>query len=191
MTIHEIVAETDNYLLTNSLFAKRLLRENMRIGTLSTDPEMVAEVLRDKDNNFKSVISRANCSDYAKSKLSHLFTMILAEENNENADYDLLFRKIIDFESEMTEDKALNDGDRRLILISTSIARHSLYFWYTNSPESINGRVSRKWWEWLIVGACDVAGGVAGCSVAGAAGAISGAVAASSAGASLLEWAQK
>jgi hypothetical protein len=58
-----------------------------------------------------------------------------------------------------------------------------------------NGRISRKWWEWVLVGVSDVAGGVAGAAVgsgvASAAGAVAGAVGASSGMASLLEWAQE
>jgi hypothetical protein len=138
MTVREIVKETDKYLLTNTLFSK-----NMKIGssngTLSTDPEMVSEVLADKDNNFKSVISKAECSDYAKSKLTHFFSLILSEKDNENADYNLMYGKIIDFEKTIIDDKSLNENDKKVVLMSSSIGRHSLYYWYTSIPQS------KKW----------------------------------------------
>lgn len=194
MTVSEIVSVTDKYLLSNTSFTK-----NMRIGaenaTFSTNSDKISDVLADKDNNFKNVVSKAECSDYAKTKLSTLFSITLSEKENESADYNLLHSKIIAFEKDILEDKKLSEEDRKLVLMSTSISRHSLYFWYTSIPKSANGRIARKWWEWVLVGVADAAGGVAGAAVgsgvASAAGAVAGAVGASSGMASLLEWAQE
>jgi hypothetical protein len=61
-------------------------------------------------------------------------------------------------------------------LVTTSVSRYSFYKWYSIYSKSVPaGKVVKKWWEWLIVGVCDVAG-----AVAGAAGGVGG---------SMLEWA--
>lgn len=47
------------------------------------------------------------------------------------------------------------------------MARYSLFFW-GNHLNNINRQTQsaegRSWWQWVIVGACDVAGGIAGAS---------------------------
>ena len=179
--------ETDRYLLTNSLFIKSMKVEDT-VKTLSTNPNTIDKILSDRDNNFQNIVRQTKCSDYAKTKLTDLFSLIITEKDNEALDYNLLHTKIVDYEKKILDDKVLTDHDKKLLLMSTSIGRYSLHYWYTNAQLQ-NARIERKWWEWLLVGAADVAGGVAGAEF-GVAGAVAGAVGASSGMATLLEWAQ-
>jgi hypothetical protein len=70
----------------------------------------------------------------------------------------------------------LSNEDKQVQLSYLAIFSHSLYFWYGQEDRvSVSGR---KWWKWLIIGACDAVGGLISSPIlAGAVGGVASGIA--------------
>ncbi|WP_294276983.1 hypothetical protein [uncultured Chryseobacterium sp.] len=158
--------------------------------------DKIRSILNDGDNKFSNVIQGMNASDKVKAKSSELINMMYnLASTDKDTEYEDVKASIVSFESSIMNDASLSQAEKDQLLQTTSIARYSSYLWSTtidksDSVSSVTGK--KKWWKWLVVAVCDLAGGAAGTAAGGGvlsvAGAIAGAAGASSGGAALVDW---
>ncbi|WP_294210316.1 hypothetical protein [uncultured Chryseobacterium sp.] len=158
--------------------------------------DKIRSILNDGDNKFSNVIQGMNASDKVKAKSSELINMMYnLASTDKDTEYEDVKASIVSFESSIMNDASLSQTEKDQLLQTTSIARYSSYLWSTtidksDSVSSVTGK--KKWWKWLVVAVCDLAGGAAGTAAGGGvlsvAGAIAGAAGASSGGAALVDW---
>lgn len=80
---------------------------------------------------------------------------IKAETSDSYAD----FKKIVtDMETSITSSNTLNRNDKITLLKATSIARYSLYYWF--SFEDLMFKSKRPVWKYITVACADILGGV-------------------------------
>ena len=124
-----------------------------------------------------------------------LFVIIRNSLTEEDLTYNILKKKIIDYEDKIIK-SSLNQADIDEILKVTSVARHSFYFWNKELGQTQENSIlgKRPFWKWLVVGFADVAGAAAGATagsltgVLAVAGGVAGAAGASSGASSLVDW---
>lgn len=141
--------------------------------------------IKDFKNNFRNVVNKSSLSKNGKLRFQGLLDYMITEGFKGEISYYQFFNYIIKFEDTIKNDKSITKKDMEFILKATSVARYSTFLWgnyyYDNmSLKSLNSKMTANdgmttWWQWLIIGASDVAGGVAG----GGAFSVSGAVGAS------------
>ena len=124
--------------------------------------------INDFKNYFKNIINNQPMSESGKQNSQKLVNYIFEKGFSTNkVSYQELFDYIVNFENGIIVSKDLTDLDKQVILSSSSVARYSLYFWDnhfkgSNNDSQTTSAQGRSWWQWVIVGACDVAGGIAG-----------------------------
>ena len=91
--------------------------------------------------------------------------MDLCENSNEYS-YEVIKNRMIQYENTVLENSSLSEDEQQVVLESTSIFRYSTLQWeeVVDSIEPDDTKVvisteKLKWWQWLIVGAADAAGG--------------------------------
>jgi len=147
-----------------------------------TTTHKIMNILKSFPNSYYDVVESHNYSPNVKNKLNYLFELIYTSFEEEGLDYNIMKGKIVAFEETLLNgsESLMSDVEKDIILKTTSIGRHSLYFWFLNTNEkypiydSPDKKSEKKWWKWLVIGAADVAGAVTG-NVAGALGASAGA----------------
>jgi hypothetical protein len=122
----------------------------------------------DIKNNFKNIVNKSSLSAVGKTELQKLFDFML----NNGFSGQISFTECIDYmlklENEILKNASLTANDKDFLLKSTSVARHSICLWNdyykANTSSKSNNSLNSppRWVRWLIVGAADVAGGVAG-----------------------------
>ena len=110
-------------------------------------------------------------------------------ENPGDYSYERIKTQIMDFEEDIINDYGLMEGDKQIVLQTTSVFRYSTAQWEEALPGfsaeivptgwTLNGK-KLKWWQWLVVGIADAAGGALGTAIGGPLGTAGGAVLASS-----------
>jgi hypothetical protein len=120
--------------------------------------------IKDIKNNFRGVVERLDISKMGKFKLQELFNFMVQNGTKGNISIEEVTSYIVSFENSVLKNNSLNKKDKEVILSSTSVARFSTGFWYNYNSADTTGQAKRTpgWLRWLIVGAADVAGGVAG-----------------------------
>ena len=123
--------------------------------------------INDFKNYFKNIINNQPMSENGKQNSQKLVNYLFESGFSSNkVSYQELFDYIVSFENEIIISKNLTDLDKQVLLSSSSVARYSLYFWNNhfknNNENQTTSSQGRSWWQWVIVGACDVAGGIAG-----------------------------
>jgi hypothetical protein len=134
---------------------------------------------RDIKNNFRGVVSKSPLSESGKAELQKLFDYMLNNGFSGKANYKESVTFILELENIILKNKNLSKSDSEFLLKSTSVGRHSIGFWndYYNRETTSNKNSTEegpRWIRWLLVGAADICGGVAGggaFSVVGAVGA--------------------
>lgn len=85
----------------------------------------------------------------------------------DKSEYNEVYDFIINLEDKIIEDKKINDKDLKILLGGTSIGRYSCFFWneieFNNTINKNSDK--RPFWNWLVIGAADVIGGIAGGTV--------------------------
>lgn len=180
---------------SNNYFNQKYAQDYNNIQSPFT-VDKIRSILNDGDNKFTNVIQSLSTSDKVKEKSSELINMMYnLASTDKDTEYADVKASIVDFENSIMNDASLNQEEKDQLLKTTSIARYSSYLWSNtidkaDSVSSVTGK--KKWWKWLVVAVCDVAGGAAGTAagsgVLSVAGAIAGAAGASSGGAALVDW---
>jgi hypothetical protein len=188
----EYVGYSNTYVVNT--FGEQMSMEELE--TLLPSPDQVESILADEPNWYSNVIESSSYSAAVKEKFSNLIALIIDTDGYEDADYCTVKGQIVDFEEQILADETLSTEEKDQVLRVSSVARHSLYFWYMQYLET-EGTAKRKWWQWLVVGVADVAGGIAGGIATGptvvgvVAGAVAGAAGASSGAAAVMEYFEK
>lgn len=136
--------------------------------------------------NFRETVSNSSLSKEGKGFLQKLFDYMLNNGFNGTVDYKECHAYILNFENDILENKTMSNSDKEFLLKSTSVGRHSINLWHKRfSDENNENNAGRRrgWFSWLIVGAADICGGVAG----GGAFSVPGAIGASTATVGFLE----
>ena len=181
---------SNNYMV--STFSSRV----SNIRELLPSDDQIKSILNDSASYYSNVIDKSPYSDGVKGKFKELIGIITDEVGYEDADYCDIKVRIVEFEEKLLADGSLKTEEKDQVLKASSVARYSLYFWYNEYQASLETG-KRKWWQWLIVGVADVAGGIAGGIATGptvvgvVAGAVAGAAGASSGAAAVLEYFEK
>lgn len=194
MNNSENLRTTDDYVKYSNLVFHEKFDNAYRIEDIST--KTVTSILADSENNYSNVIESKNFSKQTTAKLKELFALINDSKSDENLTYRAIRTKIIAFEDQILASTEMTEDDKNEVLKASSIARHTLFFWSQRFGDSstVNSLgLKRRWWQWLVIGIADVAGGVAGATagsptgVGAVAGAVAGAAGASSGAASLVD----
>lgn len=181
---------SNNYMV--STFSSRV----SNIRELLPSEDQLRTILADSASYYSNFIDKSPYSEGVKLKFKELIGIITDEVGYEDADYCDIKVRILEFEEKLLADGSLKTDEKDQVLKASSVARYSLYFWYNEYQASLETS-KRKWWQWLIVGVADVAGGIAGGIATGptvvgvVAGAVAGAAGASSGAAAVLEYFEK
>ncbi|MDR0790479.1 MAG: hypothetical protein LBO06_06760 [Bacteroidales bacterium] len=133
----------------------------------------IANIVDDDSDYCQETIGNLETSDEVKEFLYTLFHDIseLAEENVE--EYDTYYELICSLEEAIVSSIALSDSDKLILLITSSVARYSLFFWMSNAenyPRSNPNTKGLSLGQWIRVGLKDVAGAATGALTGAVAG---------------------
>ncbi len=119
---------------------------------------LLKEIIRGS-SDFAGIASKVNVSKNATKYLTQLFSIIDKEGKEESVQYNQIYKAIIKIEETILNDESLPKNERKMLLESTSIMRHSLYLWNTHIGNTAGKkRKCCKWLRWLAVAGADVAG---------------------------------
>lgn len=151
------------------------------------DSLVIQNGVLDFENNFSHIIDSLNISQSAKDELSDLEDYLFARslDLNEPSLSDINTH-IITMETSILNDNTYTQAELKILLSATSTARFSCCFWnnyymYRATSKQSISMAKRKWWQWLIVGAADVGGAIAGAGGTAAGAVTVGATASSAA----------
>lgn len=158
----------------------------------------VETLLSDTSTYFNKTIDSSRYSINVKTYLKSLISIMKDTTDDNSFNYCYIKSKIVELENYVTNDSNLSQSEKDEILRVTSVGRFSLFYWNNTFQSKLNGGESisskkRKWWQWLIIGISDVAGGIAGGITTGptvvgtVAGVVAGAAGASSGAATLVD----
>lgn len=118
-TIEEINEEIE--FITNTF-------SNTSIGSISSVPSpvgVIINIVNSPENSLNTIIANSYLTNQAKLSLSGFINSLLLLQDEE---YENIHEFIITYESSIIENMALNNEDKRVILTTSSIARHSFYY---------------------------------------------------------------
>jgi hypothetical protein len=129
-------------------------------------------LLADTSGSFASTIAATPYSKAVKSYFNNLIATLKDTSNPQASDYSFIKANITRLEKLALDVNLLSDVVKCVILTVTSLARYSLFYWNNAFLATVNpldnpSETNRHWWQWVIIGVADVAGGIVG----GAAGA--------------------
>lgn len=122
----------------------------------------------DIKNNFKETVNKSSLSSEGKLELQKLFDFMLNNGFNGGVSFDESISFILNFEENVLKNNKLIKSDIEFLLKSASVGRYSVCLWKDyygdiKSKETENNSIFKtNWVKWLIIGAADIAGGVAG-----------------------------
>lgn len=154
----------------------------------------IRSIMADSLNNYQNIIAATpDVSSNYKTKNQQLIQIFMNSANSPTpVSYEDFRDQIISYENSILNSNNLPQNEKDALLSISSIARYSAYYWYNELGNEAQTGFSftgkHNWWEWLIVGVCDVAGGIGG-AAGGVGGAIAGAAGASSGASTLIDWA--
>jgi len=156
-------------------------KQGIEVNDKNVDEKVFIDLVNDKKYNFVNIVKKSTLSKKSKSILIKFFNEIGNLKNGSPVDYKTVYKKIVEMEQRILDDKSIATNERKILLESMSIARYSLHFWYNyyNNPTGSASQAKKKWWRWVVIGLADVAGGILGSS-SGGLGAVKGACLASS-----------
>lgn len=188
-----------NYVGYSNQFMKNTFGE--RVPDISSKLFSVSSVeilLSDTSTYFNNTIDSSRYSRNVKTYLKNLISIMKDTTDDNSFNYCYIKSKIVELENNVPNDSNLSQSEKDVILRVTSVGRFSLFYWNNTFQSKLNGGESisskkRKWWQWLIIGISDVAGGIAGGITTGptvvgtVAGVVAGAAGASSGAATLVD----
>ncbi|MBA4135341.1 MAG: hypothetical protein C0525_11505 [Flavobacterium sp.] len=89
-------------------------------------PERIEYLLEHKNTCLAEVISASSMTAKAKTSLSNFIISLIAVFDRET-NCDVLYKFVADYEKVVLSDSSFTTNDKRIMLITTSIARHSAY----------------------------------------------------------------
>lgn len=177
-TLSNYLGFANDYVI--SLFDRRDTNLPSKLFTASA----VESLLSDTTDFYERMINRSSFSRNGKSYLNELISYLKDTSNDNSTEYCQLKERVMQVENEIQADEYLGSDEKDKLLMITSVARYSLFHWNNEYQGRLSGgetgtEKKRKWWQWLIIGIADVAGGIVGATVGSptGVGAVAGAVA--------------
>jgi len=114
----------------------------------------------DIKNNFRNVVNKVKVSASAKTEIQslidHMFT--IADGTSGQAEF---HRYVLAYEDRVLANRTFSEQDKKVILSVSSVARYSTSLWSRTLPAT-QAAQSRRWFHWVIIGAADAVGTLAG-----------------------------
>ncbi|HLG40322.1 MAG TPA: hypothetical protein VI461_11670, partial [Chitinophagaceae bacterium] len=133
------------------------------------------DLIADSSNNYNNIIDNTSFSNDMKDFIGRLVTDLKDTASlPANFAYDDIKDIVLDWESDAIASHAFSEAELSTLSHIGSVGRFSTLFWHDmfsdewskmSSQEQQAAGKKRKWWQWLIVGVCDVVGAVAGATV--------------------------
>lgn len=114
---------------------------------------MLNNILKDTAGLYPKIISSLNISGTSKALIGEMFgdLYLLVGTSDEYIDY----KSVIMEKEEEIINTNIAPSEKEKLLIATSIARYSLYYWFNFE----NSSKSRPIWKYLVVAGADILGG--------------------------------
>ncbi len=124
------------------------------------DLQIIEKGRSDFKNNFRNVIAALSTSSVVKTELQRLidYHFKIAFESKKTS-YNDYYNHIVEFENSILSNNSIISPDKNIILAGTAIARYSVHMWERTYS---GGGSGLGFWNYVLVGVCDVVGGVAG-----------------------------
>ena len=119
-TVAEIKQQIDSIFIANTSLSTLNLDANSAV-----DFEEISEIITNPQSKLASVITNSSMASIAKLSLSNFMNTITTFENE---GYEFLYQTIVSYESSVMNDPKFTSEDKRIILTTSSVVRHSLYF---------------------------------------------------------------
>lgn len=134
------------------------------------DAKIIDNGIIDFKNYFKNTINSQPLSEIGKQNSQKLVNYLFEKSfSKNNVTYKELFDYIVNYEDDILKNTNLSKLDKQILLSSSSVARYSLFFWDNhfnkNSSSQTTSSEGRSWWQWVVIGVCDVGGAIAGAAV--------------------------
>ena len=154
--------DVENIALSNGLFSKQFPSYSKNSGIING---FIKQGVNDYNNNFRSTINGLNISTdakgYAQNLVDYMFTSGMSSNPSSYSEFNSY---VIKLEQDILSNSKLTEFDKQVILCGTSTARYSGSLWSQKQSEG-GEAAKRPWWNWLIIGVCDVGGAIAGATV--------------------------
>ena len=94
-------------------------------GNSAVNLEEINEIITNPQSKLEGAIANSSMTSIAKLSLSNFMNTITTLENE---GYEFLYQTIVSYESSVLTDPQFTSEDKRIILTTSSVVRHSLYF---------------------------------------------------------------
>ena len=151
------ITKSEMYQITRDVLVKDSLFSSEEAFLREVPQALLEDILSDAQNLCINKISNMGISEDVANQIAAMFNAfeIKAETSDSYAD----FKKIVtDMETSITSSNTLNRNDKITLLKATSIARYSLYYWF--SFEDLMFKSKRPVWKYITVACADILGGV-------------------------------
>lgn len=101
-----------------------LMLLNEGYTTTDVSAEEMEQILQDPDTKLETVITASPLTLVAKAQLKNFIETVRLLENEE---YDVIYKYILSFEFSVMENTHLNNFDKRVLLLTSSVIRHWSY----------------------------------------------------------------
>lgn len=150
LSIEETIKLTNKICDEHDLQGERLTLKQFNYG------------MSDIKNNFRGTVEKSNLSSNGKKELQTLLDYMVVNGFKGSVNKEEVIGYIKDFENGILKNRELKENDKVTLLQLSSVGRYSVGMWHNSYNTTMSEKRTPGWLRWLIVGAADVAGGVAG-----------------------------
>lgn len=114
----------------------------LNLGTnLPINLDIIQETVNNPQAKLDEAIANSTMTNLAKGSLSSFMNDVLLWENDE---YGAIYQSIISYESSVMTNPQFNNEEKRIILTTSSIVRHSLYYAKERKDEDWDSSVGNR-----------------------------------------------
>lgn len=122
-------------------------------------------------DDYNSILASSAANQVIQHNLRDMFSELrIKSENNQINTYEDFGKIILSMEDKIIKDDNLTIENKKDLLSVAATFRHSAHNWYNEQVEAdtnipiyiLTPSRKLKWWKWLILGAADALGGLAG-----------------------------
>jgi len=155
-SLRKMVSVSNELCLTDVELQKKYFGESSFLDHLE-----IGKILTDGRNHYTNIIKNTSLSPFAKERLSFLYYKMQAY-NEITTEYQVIYDYIVNFEDSIMTSSRLSSHDQQVVLIATSILRHSLGYWsYKNDTVQDENGIKERW-RWIIISVAGSVSAVAG-----------------------------
>lgn len=141
-------------------------------ANIKVDCDLIKKGIEDFTNQFENIVASFDISEAAKFKLQELINYNFEISFQvEDTEYSLYYNHVVEYEDSIINNDQYSKKDVKILLSASSTARYAGYYWKMelNETSLTTSAQRRKWWQWAIIGAADLAGAFEGIGTAAAA----------------------